>query len=176
MPFLLAVLGILGAAAVWWYRIKHMGQAAGEIADAVGRVQGSLRRGKLRKKAAISPITAIDDPVTAAAAAIIAIAAEGVPVTDALEKRVREEIRTIAASDKQLDEAVIYAKWATDQVADVPVVIDKTAQLLKPLLTDDEKHQLVAMVARVTPPGERHAMFKRRLGELRRKLGLEVEG
>src|SRR4029079_3745560 len=125
MPILIAVLGVLGAAAFWWYRVKHMGQAAGEIVDAVGRAQGTLRRGALRKKAALAPITAIDDPVTAAATGIMAIAAEGVPVSDALIARIREEIRGVAANDKKLDEAVIYAKWASDQVADVPVVIDR---------------------------------------------------
>jgi DNA-binding transcriptional regulator of glucitol operon len=56
MHIVLAVVAILGAAAVWWYRIKYMSETAGEIADAVGRVQGGLRRGKLRKKAALSPI------------------------------------------------------------------------------------------------------------------------
>jgi DNA-binding transcriptional regulator of glucitol operon len=175
MHIVLAVVAILGAAAVWWYRIKYMSEAAGEIADAVGRVQGGLRRGRLRKKAALSPITAIDDPATAAATVITAIAAEGVAVSDALERRVREEIRIIAASDKQLDEAVIYAKWATDQVADVPTVIDKTTQLLKSRLNDDEKQELVAMLMRATPPGERHAMFRRRVDQLQRKLGLEVD-
>ena len=175
MPIILAVLAILGAIAIWWYRIKYMSEAAGDIADAVGRVQGGLRRGKLRKKAALSPIASIDDPITAAATVITAIAAEGVAVSDVLEKRIRDEVRAIAASDKQLDEAVIYAKWATDQVADVPTVIDKTTLLLKPSLTDGEKQQLVAMLIRATPPGERHAMFKRRIEQLQRKLGLEVD-
>jgi hypothetical protein len=103
MPFLIAVLGIVGAAAVWWYRVKYMSQAAGEVADAIGRVKGSLRRGKLRKKAALAPVAAIDDPVTAAATVIMAIAAEEVPVSEALEKRVRAEIGAIAESDKKLD-------------------------------------------------------------------------
>jgi hypothetical protein len=176
MPFLLAVLGVLGAAAFWWYRVKTMGQAAGEIADAVGRVQGTIRRGQLRKKAALAPLTAIDDPVTAAATVVLAIAAEGVPVSDALLSRVREEIRSIAASDKQLDEAVIYAKWASDQVADVPVVIDKTTLLLKTRLSEAEKLQLVDMVLTASLPAERDPMFKRRVELLKRKLGLEVEG
>ena len=176
MPFLIAVLGIVGAAAVWWYRVKYMSQAAGEVADAIGRVQGTFRRGKLRKKAALAPVAAIDDPVTAAATVIMAIAAEEVPVSEALEKRVRAEISAIAESDKKLDEAIIYARWASDQVADVPTVIDKTAELLRPLLSEDEKHQLLAMVARATLPAERHAMYRRRVEQLRRKLGLEVEG
>ena len=173
MHIVIAVLGVLVAAAFWWYRVKHMGQAAGEIVDAVGRVQGTIRRGTLRKKAAMAPVTAIDDPVTAAATVIMAIAAEGVPVSDALIARIRDEIRPIAASDKKLDEAVIYAKWASDQVADVPVVIDRTALLLKELLTEEEKRELVDMVRTVTLPAERHEMFRRRLEQLGRKLGLE---
>lgn len=176
MPFLLAVLGALGAAAIWWYRVKSMRDAAGEVADVIGRVQGNIRRGQLRKKAALAPLTAIDDPVTAAATVVFAIAAEGAPVSDALVARVREETRAIARSDKQLDEAVVYAKWASDQVADVPVVIDKTTQLLKPLLTEDEKLQLVDMVLAASLPAERDPMFKHRVELLKRKLGLEVEG
>lgn len=129
MPFILAVLGAMAFAAVWWYRLKYMSEAANEVADAVGRVQGRFRRNKLRKKAAMAPITAIDDPVTAAVTVITAIGSEDTSVSEQLEHRVRAEARAIAASDKKLDEAVIYAKWATDQVADVQTVIDQAAKL-----------------------------------------------
>jgi hypothetical protein len=175
MHIVLAVLGIVGAAAIWWYRIKYMSQAAGEVADAAGRVRGNLRRSKLRKKAALSPVTAIDDPLTAAATVIVAIAAEDELVSEALEKRVREKLGAVAANERQLDEAVIYAKWAGEQVADVATVIDKTAPLLKSRLTEGEREELVSMVLSATPPEERHAMFKRRIEQLQRKLGLEVK-
>lgn len=176
MHILLAILGVLGVGAFWWYRLKYMKDAAGEVADVVGRVQGNIRRSKLRKKAALSPITAIDDPVTAAATVIMAIAAEDVLVSEALEKRVREQMAGIAETDSQVDEAVIYAKWASDQVADVGTVIDKAAALLKSRLDEGEKEQLIAMVLAVTPPAERHALFARRIEQLRRRLGLVVNG
>ena len=170
----LPVFGLLGVAAFWWYRLKIMSEAAGEVADAVGRVRGSFRRSKLRKKAALAPVTAIDDPVTAAATVLLAIAAEDAVVSEALEMRVRTEIGAIVANEKHLEEAIVYAKWATNQVADVPRVIDKSTELLKPRLDEREKEQLVAMVLSATLPGERHAMFKQRVEQLRRKLGLEV--
>ncbi len=174
MHIILAVFGVLGVAAFWWYRLKYMSEAASEVADAVGRVRGSLRRSKLRKKAALSPVTAIDDPVVAAATVILAIAAEDAPISDGLEMRVRAEIGAIAANEKQLEEAIAYAKWATDQVAHVPSVIDKSTQLLKPRLDEREKEQLVAMVLSAALPGERHVLFKQRVEQLRRKLGLEL--
>ncbi len=127
MHILLAVIGIFAAAAFWWYRLKYMSEAANEVADAVGRVRGNLRRNTLRRKAAIAPVTAIDHAVTAAATVVMAIAAEDRPVSDVLETRVREQIETVADGEKQLDEAIAYAKWASDQVADVQTVIDRTA-------------------------------------------------
>lgn len=61
MHILIAAIGLLGAAAFWWYRMKAMNDAAREVADVVGRVQGNIRRKRLRKQAALSPLTAIDD-------------------------------------------------------------------------------------------------------------------
>lgn len=174
MHILVAVLGIFAAAAFWWYRLKYMSDAANEVADAVGRVRGNMRRDTLRRKAAIAPVAIIDHPVTAAATVVMAIAAEDQPVTDIIETRVREQVAIIAESDKQLDEAIAYAKWASDQVADVPTVIDKTAVFLRPLLDEAEKEQLVSMVFGATREVGRHAMFRERTEHLRRKLGLET--
>jgi hypothetical protein len=175
MHILLAILGIVGVGAIWWYRLKYMKDAAGEVADVVGRVKGSIRRGGLRKKAALSPITAIDDPMTAATTVIMAIASEDVPVSPALEGRVRNEIEAIGEADNKIEEALIYAKWASDQVADVPTVIDKASELLKTRLDEHEKEQLIAMVLAAAPPAERHAMFAKRIEQLRRRLGLVVK-
>ena len=66
MHILLAVLGVLGVAAFWWYRVKYVGQAAGELVDAAERARGAFRRRQFRKKADTATIDAIDDPRTAA--------------------------------------------------------------------------------------------------------------
>jgi hypothetical protein len=174
MHILVMIAGIVAAGCFWWYRVQYMSKAAGEVADAVGRVRGNMRRSALRKKSAISPIAAIDDPVTAASTVVLAIASEDMAVSDEMEKRLRDKIAVIAASENQIDEAVIYAKWAADQVADVSIVIDKIAFLLKDRLHREEKEELVAMAQSVALPDERHAMFGRRIETLRRKLGLVI--
>lgn len=171
MHIVVMVLGALGVAAFWWYRMQYLGKAANDVVDQVGNVRGKLRRGKMLKKAAVAPVAAIDDPVVAAATVMMAIAAEDVPVSDALEARIRAAIEPIAAPAK-IDEAVIYAKWASDQVADVRTVIDQTAGFLVGKLDEAEKEQLVAMVQSVTLKSERHAMYPQRIDRLRRKLGL----
>lgn len=172
MHILLLIVGAFGAAAFWWYRLKYMRDAAVEVTDAVGRIRGNVRRNSLRKKAALSPVTAINDPVTAAATIIIAIASEDTVISDALAERVAAEIRVIAESDEKAQEAVIYARWAANQIDDVGLVIDKTADLLKARLDEPEKEQLVQMVHAAAPAGERPAAFARRIDQLRRRLGL----
>jgi uncharacterized tellurite resistance protein B-like protein len=172
MHILIAVFGIMAAGAFWWYRLKMMNDAAGEVASQVGRVQGHFRRQKLRKKAAVSPVAAIDDPVVAAATVMMSIATGDKPTTDEMMARIRSAISPIAASEAKSEEAVTYAKWATDQVADVPTVIDLTTALLTTRLDESEKEDFVAMVQSIVPKQERHPMYASRIDRLRRKLGL----
>ena len=69
---------------------------------------------------------------------------------------------------------MVYAKWASDQVADVPTVIDRVSDFLTQRLAEAEKEQLVGWVNSVTPKTERHPMFASRIERLRKKLGLVV--
>lgn len=172
MHILMIILGLAAAGAFWWYRLKYMSEAASEVVDQVGRVRGHFRRKNLRNKAAISPISAINDPVIAAATVALAIASEDAVPSEALTGRLRDAIEPIAASPDKLTEAVTYARWASDQVADVPVVIDETSKLLAARLDEPEKEQLVALVQSIVLKNERHAMYPQRIDRLRRKLGL----
>ncbi len=173
MHIVLAVVGLIGAAAFWWYRLKYMSDAANEAVDAVGRVQGHFRRGKLRKKSALAPISAIDDPVVAAATIMAAIAAEDTVLSPGLEAGVRQQLLTIEDADK-VDEAIVYANWASSQVADVTHVIDIAGKFLASKLDDNEKQELVDMVADAVPVGKRHEAFPQRINRLRQKLGLKT--
>ena len=123
MHILLALLGIAAAGAFWWYRLKMMNDAAGEVVDAVGRVRGNLRRKKIRQHNELSPLTAIDDPVVAAATLLVAIASDDAALGPNRESAARAEIALIADPAK-LEEAIVYAKWASGQIDDAGTVID----------------------------------------------------
>ncbi|WP_027169079.1 hypothetical protein [Mesorhizobium sp. WSM3224] len=175
MPFLIAILGVLGAAAIWWYRMKAMNEAARDVADVIGRVQGSVRRKKLRKQAALSPLTAIDDPVVAAATLITAIVSEQGPVLPKREAVIRDVISQISESPKKTDEAVVYAKWAAAQVDDTTIVIDKLAPFLRERLDPHERDDLLRMLSRAAQGGEQSLKIAdQRMLRLRQKLGFEV--
>nr|WP_292147169.1 hypothetical protein [Mesorhizobium sp.] len=152
-----------------------MNDAAREVADVVGRVQGNIRRKKLRKQAALSPLTAIDDPVVAAATLITAMVSEDGPVLPQREAVIREVISQIAVGQKKTDEAVVYAKWAASQIDDTTIVIDKLAPFLRERLDPSERDDLLQMLNRVAQGGERSLKIAdQRILRLRQKLGFEV--
>jgi len=137
-------------------------------------VRGSVRRSRLRKQNELSPLTAIDDPVVAAATLMASIVSDGSPIAPQREEALRKEISGIAAEGKA-DEAVVYAKWAIDQVDDTAVVIDKVAPLLSDRLDETEKNDLLSMVRRVaTAGGPPLPMLEPRMRRLRQKLGIVV--
>ncbi|WP_246591937.1 hypothetical protein [Aminobacter anthyllidis] len=174
MHILVIVLGLLGGAAFWWYRVRYLSEVASEVADAVGRVRGSFRRKQLRKQAELSPLAAIDDPVVAAATLISAVAAEGVPMTPLRENAIRAAISGIADA-KKADEAVIYGKWAASQIDDANVVIDKLTPFLRDRLDENERHHFLEMTSDVVRAGgDLPPLYDQRLQRLRQKLGFQV--
>ena len=174
MHILIAVIGVLAAGAFWWYRLKMMNDAANEVADTIGRVRGSIRRKKIRRQNELSPLTAIDDPVVAAATLIAGIVTDDVALSPAREEALRNEISAIADAAK-LDEVVVYAKWAAGQIDDAMTVIDKLGPFLAARLSDDEKTEFTAMLRRVsTNEGPALPSLEQRLRRLRQKLGLQV--
>ncbi len=173
MSLIVALMGIIGGAVFWWYRMKATSDAANEVFDAVGRVRGNMRRGKIRKKAAMAPISAIDDPVIAAATIMVSIITEDTVLSPLVEQPIRAQLATIATPAK-LDETMLYAAWATNQVADVQSVIDIAGTYLSKQLSDDEKHEIIKMIMAAAPIEKRSELFPQRIKRLQQKLGLKL--
>lgn len=174
MHILLALLGIVGSGLFWWYRVRTLGDAASDVIDTAGKARGYLRRKKIRLQHEHSPLTAIDDPVLAAATVIFAIISEDALITDVHYEAVRDAIIDISEPAKA-DEAVIYAKWAVSQIDDAVTVIEKTAPLLRTRLNDVEKRELIDMVGRAAAAVTVPPTYGQRVKKLKQKLGLEID-
>ncbi len=172
MHIVLAVLSLAVAASFWWYRLKHMRDAASEVMDIAGRARGAYRMKRIRSKASLSPLTAIDDPVIAAATVIYAIASEDVSPNDeerlAMLKTVLSEISSVSKAE----EAAAYAKWAVGEIVEVGTVIRKLGPFLAARLNRSEKADLLNMLERVAEAGEKPPFYRDRFSKLRVKIGL----
>lgn len=174
MPVVFIVIVMVVAGVLWWYRRKMIKEAADDVADVLGRVRGSVRRERLEGKDEMSALTAIDDPVVAAATLILAIATDGPHLTKERERALRKVIAGVAAQGR-VDDAIDYARWAAGRVGDAGVVIDTLAPLLHERLNEAEKSDLITMARRVaTAGGPPLPMLETRMHKLRQRLGVAV--
>jgi len=147
MQILLALAGILGGVAFWWWRFKMVHEATSEMTDAAGRAWGKYKRHKFRKKVEASPIEAVDDPAAAAVVMMLAVAKEEGPLSPEAEAAIAKEAReTMGVSDPT--ELMVFGKWVASHVEDANNVSLRYAKLWLNALNLDERRGLVAMVDR----------------------------
>lgn len=152
MHIVVSILGLLGAGLFWWYRLRAAGAAVRDVADMAGRARGAVKRRRFRKRAAVSPFAAIDDPVVGAATVIIAMAQEQGSFDDETERRLREALAPVASSPGLVDEAVIYGKWAAGQCAEASTALRHVSPFLRETLSSAERGELLAIAETVIDP------------------------
>jgi len=182
MAFIMAIIGALVTASIWWMRLKYMRHAATDVIDLAGRARGKYKRKKFRQAAQSSPITTIDDPVIAAATLICEVATTDIPAIGKPEQEVVFQQICQITDQKAAREAVIYGAWAVQTVSDASLVILRLGGLLREQLNTQEKQQLIAMITAARrdmtaqiPIEFDDASFEHNLRRLKKRLGLEVE-
>lgn len=145
MATIVFLLGIISAAAIWWYRLKMIRTAAGEAAKAAGQIGGHLKRRAARKRAADQTLDNIEDPVTAAATMLVAMAADEIPLTPRDEAAIRTALLKIASAD-EVGTALEHAKWVNTRIDDPALVIDRLAPLLRARLDAKQRAELLALI------------------------------
>jgi len=181
MALILAIISILATASFWWWKMKAIRDAASDVVDLAGRVKGEYKRKKFRQAAASSPITAINDPIIAAATLLCEIATTDIPNIGAQEQTIiRKQICRIT-DEKAANEAVIYGAWAVRSVSDISLVILRLGGFLRDRLNPKEKEQLIDMIVEARrdiiaqlPIQVDATVFERGLQQLKKRLGLEV--
>ena len=107
---LFGILGLIAAAAFWYWRIKAVGEVATDVHDVAGRLWGKHKRKKFLGKVNDSPLEVIDDPATAAVILMNVIATEdGVPghiaeaaIRTEVEQRVSVELLLVEREELRL--------------------------------------------------------------------------
>ena len=172
MPFIIAALGALLAAAFWWYRLREAGRAANEFMDFVQRLIGAHKRKQLRTKAESASLGAFTDPAAAATAMLIALAAPSGALDTPAEEAVKGEMRRVMGL-KDVDETFTFGRWLAGEVSGPDDVSLKFAKLWMSALSTSERFDLYGMASRVAcANGEPDEARRQALARLKRRLGL----
>lgn len=172
MPFLLALLGILAAAAFWYFRMRDVGQAAHEVVDAAERVRGAYRRKRFRSKAESAALASVEDPAAAAAALLVSLAASRGRLSAEAEDAIRRELSETMALPN-VDETFVFARWMADQATDPNDLSLRFSKLWRQTLQPAERADFYDMAVRIASlEGEPTDMQAGSLRLLRERLGL----
>lgn len=172
MPILLAVIGALGAAAFWYYRLRDVGHAAGEIVDVAQRARGAYRRKKFRNKAESSPIEAVEDPAAAAVAMLIGLASERGSLSIPAEEAIKAEMQHVMGLPN-IVETFTFAKWVAGHATDPNTLSLKFSKLWLAALEPSQREDIYEMARRVIEAdGEPTVSQTGSLRTLRDRLGL----
>ena len=120
------IIGLMGVALFFYYRAKAEGDGANRLAVPGGRT----RRKAIARLSGSSPISDINDPITAAATLMIAIQSEEFVLGDGDEEIVEKLLLNIGDKDS-VGSAMDYAKWAVIEVADAKFTIDRLGKYLR---------------------------------------------
>jgi hypothetical protein len=173
---LFGILGLIAAAAFWYWRIRAVGEVASDVHDVAGRLWGKHKRKKFLGKVNDSPLEVIDDPATAAVILMNVIANEdGVPGHIA-EAAIKNEVEhSMGISDSM--EILTFGKWTANHAPDSNTVILRYGKLWSENLTVKEREDLLSMISRICDlPGATSPAASKTLRQtkLRQRLGLPV--
>lgn len=145
MQYLVLILGVVSAAAIWWYRLKMISGAARDAATTAGRVGGEIRRRSARRRVAEVALKEIVDPVTGAATVLVAMAADEIPLTPKDERAIRGALLKVATQE-EADEAIEHAKWVNTQLDDPAIIIDRLTPLIKSRLNPAQRAEFISLI------------------------------
>ncbi|MCB1337198.1 MAG: hypothetical protein KDK10_07005 [Maritimibacter sp.] len=154
MPIVLALLGILTAAAFWIYRIRGAAQAAEELADVANDVRLAARRFGFKRRSGQNAIDSIDEPQVAVAAIAVAfLELDELPTRDqqiALGRGLQHELRVSLGDAEEL---MILGRWLMKECGSAEQAVTRLGRRLYKLDPKASFQPLMGVVKEVASAG-----------------------
>ena len=150
MHILIGLLAILGAAALWYWRIKAAREAGGEVLDAANDVRLAARRFMYKHKHNTHPADSVEDPRLAASGIIVAVATMDAPISQseiAALKKVAGEV--FGVSDREALDMVSFGRWIADQCGTNDEAVRRLSKVIAKEAGVEAGPDLVRMVTEV---------------------------
>jgi hypothetical protein len=112
MPYIIALLGLIGAAYFWALRLRAAADITRELSGVASDVMAAARRFGFRRKGTGHPVESLDDPDVAIAGAGIAfLELGGLPTAEQQESLIRSLQSRLNMSHDKAQEALILGRW-----------------------------------------------------------------
>lgn len=153
MHILVALLGIIGFIAVWYYRLKMLRDAANDGRKAIETVANLPRKMRFKNKSVKGGLSVVDDPREAAAILMLEIAQARGTLTERQEAVIRGEImHHFEFSEGDANELIGQAGWLSRNAGASHVVMSKMTDFVRktPGMTGKELVDLDGMLVAIS--------------------------
>ncbi len=155
MPILIAILGILSAAAYYIFRVRNAADAAGDLMDMANDVRLAARRFGFKRKTNIHPVEAIEDSSIAIAGIASAfLELDDLPTSDQRSALVRSMRDVLNLSAQDADELSILGRWMVADCGTPDAAISRLSRKLVRLSGQESLTPLLAIVNGTLTGGE----------------------
>lgn len=173
MHILLGALAVLGAIAIWVWRIRMAAEAAREVAGVADDMRAALRRFGMRRRAGQHPSDVVDDPRLAAAGILAALARMDGDITDRQRNAIEVEARAVFRVDAaEAQDIAAYGRWLSSQSANADDAVWRLSRRFQALASNDTYDDLLGMMTRIAAieGGEPNALQNDAIETVRRRL------
>ncbi|MBJ2151924.1 hypothetical protein [Paracoccus sp. IB05] len=116
MPVIIALLGIIATAAIWYWRMKAAGQAAQDLAGVAQDVMSAARRFGFRRRYNEHPVESLQDgDVAIAGAALAFLELSALPTAEQQDALLISLQRHLGYDRAGAEEAVILGRWLINE-------------------------------------------------------------
>lgn len=154
MPFIIGLIGIIGAAYFWAQRARGASVIAEDIVGMAGDVMNAARRFGFRRRANVHPVESLDDADVAVAAVGIAfLEMGGLPSVEQQEALIRSLQSHLGQSHDKAQEAIILGRWLVSECGGAQQGFDRLSRRLYKLRGHDGFEPLLAVLKDVAGAG-----------------------
>ena len=173
MHILLGLLGIVGALALWYWRMKMAREAAGELVDAANDVRLAVRRFGYKRAHDKHPADCVEDPRLAASGIALAVAGCDAPLSRAeLTMMAAEAGSVFQTSTEESDEIAAFGRWLQGQCQTPEEAVRRLSKVVRLKAGAEGSAQMIEITSRVAA-ADRGELTERQtslIDQLRREL------
>lgn len=152
MHIVLALVGVLAAAAFWIYRIRQAADTTRVVLDAAQDVKAAARRFGFRTRANQHPTEGVDDPRVTCAALLVLVADADGGISQAEQHAILQQLQSVfQLSIQDAEELYLFAKWLANQSSNPD---DMTRRVIKRTVTLGGRDTIADMISMVSKVGE----------------------
>ncbi len=147
MPFLIALIGIIGAAYYWTNRARNARDMAGEVMDMANDVRLAARRFGFKRQTNLHPVESIEDPRLAIAAiATSFLELDDLPTAEdrkLLTVQLRSKLRADADEAQEME---VLGRWFMTECGGAEPAIARLSRKLYKLGGAEQMEPLMAVL------------------------------